>query len=108
MLTLWGIALAAVFEYVCKALPSSQIGRGAAFGVGAWALVYLFFEKWVPLNALHEPFGLVLVELGLELVGMLTVGVALATVLRDPDPVIDLDDAAESHHARTGEHSYAP
>lgn len=94
MLTLWGIAMAGVFEYVRRVLPSNLIGRGAAFGFGAWALVYLFFETWVPFNALHEPFGLVLVELGLELIGMLAVGIAVAAVLRDPDPAIDLDGPA--------------
>ncbi|MDW3216905.1 MAG: hypothetical protein R8G01_23140 [Ilumatobacteraceae bacterium] len=105
MLTLWGIALAAAFEYVRASLPSRWFGRGIAFGVGAWALAYMFFETWVPYNALHEPFGLVLVELGLELIGMLAVGVALAAVLRDPEPVIELDDAAESRHVWAGEHS---
>lgn len=85
-LVLWGVGMAAGFEYVRGSLPDGVLAAGAGYGVALWFLVFLFLEAWIPLNALHEPVRLVALELGLELVGMVVVGVVISALLRRPNP----------------------
>jgi hypothetical protein len=82
----WMFVIAALFERVKSALGSGTLQRGALFGLAMWGVTYLFFETWVPYNVLHEPLRLVAVELGLEAIGMVFVGIAIALVLRESRP----------------------
>ena len=75
--------VAVAFELVRGSLPSSLWRRGLAVGAAAWGITYVFFETWVPYNVLHEPLPLVGLELTLEAIGMLTVGLALSVVLHE-------------------------
>jgi hypothetical protein len=82
----WMLVIAALFERVKSALGNGTLRRGALFGRVMWGVSYLFFETWLPYNVLHEPLRLVAVELGLEAIGMVFVGIAIALVLRESRP----------------------
>lgn len=82
MLVLWALALTLAFAMGWAHRPGPAWRRGLTFGVTMWAVLFLFFEAWVPLNVLGEPFALVLFELGLELVAMIVTGVAIALLYR--------------------------
>lgn len=75
--------MAGLFEYIREALPAGIVRRGVVYGLAMWAISYVFFETWVPLNALGEPLPLVGLELLLEAVGMTAVGVTISRLLRD-------------------------
>ncbi|GAA3767439.1 hypothetical protein [Salinactinospora qingdaonensis] len=82
-LTVWLAIITAAFELVRGALPAGLWRRGLAVGAAAWGITYVFFETWVPYNVLHEPLPLVGLELALEAVGMLAVGLVLSAVLHE-------------------------
>jgi hypothetical protein len=83
-LTIWMAIVAAVFVAVRSSLPDGWVRRGIAYGLGVWGLTYVFFETWVPYNVLHEPLPLVGLELALEAVGMVAVGLVLSRMLSGP------------------------
>ena len=47
-----------------------------------WAILFIFFEAYIPFNLLGEPFQLVLVELSLQLVAMVLTGITIAFLYR--------------------------
>lgn len=47
-----------------------------------WAILFIFFEAYVPFNILGEPFPLVLVQLSLQLVAMVLTGITIALFYR--------------------------
>jgi hypothetical protein len=77
---LMGMIHAAVYAGIRSGLGDGRLRRGLRFGVAAWALMAPWFELYLPWNAMHEPFPLVLLELALWLLVMLGVGVAVAVV----------------------------
>lgn len=84
-----GILYAAIFAVVRPALPgSSRLAKGLGFGVMAWLLAFLWFEFYLPWNAMREPVMLVALELVLWLGVMMAVGQAISWAYgRDrPDP----------------------
>jgi hypothetical protein len=82
LLLAWALGLALVYALGWRQRPGPAWRRGLAFGVAMWAVVFVFFEAWVPFNVLGEPFHLVAFELALELVAMSLTGVAIAVVYR--------------------------
>jgi hypothetical protein len=57
----------------------APIGRTILAGIAA--LPYLFFEFFTPFNLLHEPVGLVVIELGFWAVVALAAGFTLTWVM---------------------------
>lgn len=80
LLLVWAFALLLVYALGWAHRPGSRWWRGVTFGVAAWAVLFLFFEAFIPFNVLGEPFPLVLVELALELVAMVVTGTFIALV----------------------------
>lgn len=87
MLLVWALALVLLYAATGWADRSgSAWRRGVLFGVAAWAVVFVFFEALIPFNVLWEPFGLVVVELVLQLLAMMATGVVIALVYRPRPP----------------------
>lgn len=82
LLLVWTFALVLVYALAWAHGPGSRWWRGVTFGVAVWAVLFVFFEAFIPFNVLGEPFPLVLVELVLELVAMILTGIAIALVYR--------------------------
>ena len=82
LLLLWASAAVIVYASVWNATSGSVWRKGVTFGLAVWALLFLFFEALVPFNILGEPFRLVLLELALQLVAMLAMGMVVAVVYR--------------------------
>lgn len=80
MLLVWAFAVVIVYAVAWAERPGSRWWRGASFGIAVWAVLFLFFEAYVPFNILGEPFPLVLVELSLQLIAMVATGLAIALV----------------------------
>ena len=81
-LFLWAAALVLLYAMGWVNRPTSPLRRGLTFGAVSWAVVFLFFEGFIPFNLLGEPFPLVLLELILLLAAMLVTGVVIAFVYR--------------------------
>ena len=75
-LVIIGIVYAIVFSLL--PLGGGRLRRGSLFGLIAWALMAPWFEFYLPWNAMHEPFPLVLLELQLWLLVLQVVGITLA------------------------------
>jgi len=71
----------AVFRFISIRLKGSRWKKGLSFGLVAWALMVPFFEFFLPWNVMHEPIGLVLLEMVCWLGVMLTIGGGLALTL---------------------------
>lgn len=84
LLLIWIFAVVLTYALAWSHRPGSPWRRGATFGLAVWAILFVFFEAFVPFNILGEPFRLVLLELGLQLVAMVATGVAIALVYRHP------------------------
>lgn len=82
MLLLWASALVIVYALGWRDGPGRPIRRGLTFGVAMWAVLFLFYEAFIPFNLLGEPFPLVLVELALTLIAMAITGVVIALTYR--------------------------
>lgn len=80
LLLVWVFALVLVYALGWAHRTGSRWWRGVTFGVGSWAVLFVFFEAFIPFNVLGEPFPLVLVELVLEMVAMIATGIAIALV----------------------------
>ena len=80
MLFLWAIAVVVVYALGWADRTGSRWWRGVSFGIAVWAVLFLFFEAYVPFNLLGEPLRLVLVELSLQLIAMIATGIAVAWV----------------------------
>lgn len=85
LLPVWAFALVLVYALGWAHRPGSRWWRGITFGVAVWAVLFLFFEAFIPFNVLGEPFPLVLLELALELVAMVGTGIVIALVYRPRD-----------------------
>lgn len=88
-LFIWMLGVAAIFAVIRKSLPGQGWQKGLWFGTGVWLILWLFFEAYAPFNLLGEPFRLVLVELIMELIATLLMGVTVAFIYspdkeRDP------------------------
>lgn len=81
-LFLWATALVLLYALGWVHRPRSPLRRGVTFGAVSWAVVFLFFEGFIPFNLLGEPFPLVLLELFLLLIAMLVTGVVIAFAYR--------------------------
>jgi hypothetical protein len=75
-----GLAWGWVYTWIAPAWGASWSRRGLRFGVIAWVFMAPWFEFYLPWNVLHEPAGLVALELVLWLGVMLLVGLAIAAV----------------------------
>jgi hypothetical protein len=75
-----GIVYGIVYARIRESLGSGSLSRGLRFGFVAWALMALWFEFYLPWNVMHEPSGLVVLELVLWLLLLLLVGVTIASV----------------------------
>jgi hypothetical protein len=75
-----GVVYGIVYSSIREALGRSIWTRGLRFGLTSWALMALWFEFYLPWNAMHEPAPLVLLELVLWLAVMLAVGLSIAAV----------------------------
>ncbi len=71
---------ALIYQIVAPALPGRRLWRGVSFGIGVWALTYLFFEVFVPLNQFGEPLPIVAYELILWLGVAIVEGVVISVV----------------------------
>ena len=71
---------ALIYQIAAPVLPSIGWRRGISFGIGIWALTYLFYEVFTPLNQFGEPIPIVIYELFLWLVVALTEGVVISAV----------------------------
>lgn len=80
LLLLWSLSLVLLFAAVWAPRPGRRWLKGLGFGVAAWAILFLFFEAWVPYNMLGEPIRLVGLELALQLVAMVLTGIVIALV----------------------------
>ncbi|MEZ4569597.1 MAG: hypothetical protein R2849_04570 [Thermomicrobiales bacterium] len=77
LLFVWIAVMAGLFEYVRASLPAGTVRRGIIYGIVMWGISCLFFEP-DSTNALHEPYRLVMLELSLEAIGMVLVGLTLS------------------------------
>lgn len=78
-----GFIYGVVYAVIARGLPGRNwLSRGLSFGIVAWALAFTWFEFYLPWNVMHEPAPLVLLELGLWLLVMLTVGLSAALAYR--------------------------
>lgn len=75
-----GIVYGFVYASLRAALSGPPLVKGAKFGLLAWGLMALWFEFYLPWNAMHEPAVLVLLELVLWLLVLMGTGVAIALV----------------------------
>lgn len=82
MLLVWASALVFAYALGWSGRPGRPIWRGLTFGVAMWAVLFLFYEAFIPFNLLGEPFRLVLLELALTLVAMVITGVVIALMYR--------------------------
>jgi hypothetical protein len=82
MLLVWALGVVLVYASGWANKPRGILWRGLTFGVAVWAVLFLFYEAFIPFNLLGEPFPLVLVELALTLVAMLITGVVIALLYR--------------------------
>lgn len=82
MFVLWAFALVVVYALGWANRPGSKLWKGITFGIATWAILFIFFEAYIPFNLLGEPFPLVLVELSLQLVAMVLTGVTIALLYR--------------------------
>jgi hypothetical protein len=89
LLLIWATALVLLYVLGWAGRDGPAWRRGLTFGVLVWVVVFLFFEAWVPFNLLGEPFGLVLVELALQLVAMVATGIAIALIYRPPSDQVE-------------------
>ena len=78
----WAVAVALLYAVAWADRPGPWWRRGLIFGVAVWAILFLFFEAFVPFNMLGEPFALVLIELTMQLIAMILTGLAVAFVYR--------------------------
>lgn len=81
LLLVWTLALVLVFARVRRVLPHGRIRRGVTFGVGSWAVVFIFYDVWAAFNAFHEPIYLTLYEWLLELIAMITASIVISGVV---------------------------
>jgi hypothetical protein len=85
LLFVWAVGLVVSYATVAEALPGKGWRKGLSFGALLWVTGFFFFEVFFPFNILGEPFGIVLLELALQ-VGMVAVlGVTIAVLYRPPD-----------------------
>ena len=97
MLLLWAFGLVVVYAFGWGDRPGRPVWRGVSLGVAMWAVLFLFYEAFIPFNLLGEPFPLVLLELALTLVAMVFTGVVIALIYRPaPDSAV-----ASSSRGRT-------
>lgn len=82
MLFLWALALVVFYALGWVNRPGSEWRKGASFGITVWAVLFLFFEAYIPFNLFGEPFHLVLLELTLQLIAMVLTGLTIAGVYR--------------------------
>lgn len=82
MLLVWSLALVVVFAVVWEPRRGPWWRKGLEFGVAAWAMLFLFFEAFIPFNMLGEPIRLVALELALQLAAMVLTGLVIAVVYR--------------------------
>ncbi|MFQ5945774.1 MAG: hypothetical protein ACE5NC_05915 [Anaerolineae bacterium] len=82
LLALAGVLVvhALIYQIVAPVLPSAGWRKGISFGIGVWALVYLFYEIFVPLNQFGEPIPIVVYELILWFVVAAVEGLVIAAV----------------------------
>lgn len=88
LLLVWSFAVAITYALGWVHRRGSRAWLGATFGLAMWAVLFLFFEAYVPFNILGEPFRLILLELALELVAMIAMGIAIAWVY-SPRPGVE-------------------
>lgn len=86
LLLVWSLALVVVFAVVWVPRPGTWWRKGLQFGVAVWAILFLFFEAFVPFNMLGEPIRLVGLELTLQLIAMLLSGMVIAYFCRPVQP----------------------
>ena len=77
-LLLIGLVHASAYAWLEPRLSGSRVGKGARFGVLAWALMVPWFEFYLPWNVMREPTALVLLEVACWLAVLVGVGVAIA------------------------------
>lgn len=74
----WAFSVVLIYALGWERRPGPVWRKGLSFGIAVWAVVFVFFEAWVPFNLLGEPIVLVLLELALQLVAMVVTGLAIA------------------------------
>lgn len=71
-----GTAFSLAYHLIGRSLPGKSLYKGAFFGFGAWLLMNPWFEFYLPWNVMHEPIGLVLLEMVLWFIVMILVSIA--------------------------------
>lgn len=79
-LFLWMLGIAVIFAIVKESIPGQGWQKGLWLGLGVWLILWLFFEAFAPFNLLGEPFRLVLIELTMQLIATLLMGVTIAFI----------------------------
>lgn len=81
-LAIIGLIHSLVFAALRSGLPGEGWRKGVVFGLIAWALMVPWFEFYLPWNVMHEPLGLVLLEVLLWALVLQLVGITIAVTQR--------------------------